>query len=241
MVVHAINKLEVRRYGYQCRYTGSPLQFFILHGNIFKTIEPHHFPLLRLKKLSLAGNNIEQVKSGALKNHEIENLDLSHNFLEVVESESLPLQDSLIILSIRNNNLTHIEHGSLSPSLQSLNLDHNRLRYIENEVLENLLSLKELTLSHNNFNVIPKISHLKKLVVFDISYNAISTLKEDTFKNMDDLKLVDFSNNRISSASVLEWINTPGKQPSLTVSLALNRLRDLILDNVSLQNQTLAL
>ena len=241
MVVHAINKLEVRRYGYQCRYAGSPLQFFILHGNIFKTIEPYHFPLLRLKKLSLAGNNIEQVKSGALKNHEIENLDLSHNFLEVVESESLPLQDSLIILSIRNNNLTHIEHGSLSPSLQSLNLDHNRLRYIENEVLENLLSLKELTLSHNNFNVIPKISHLKKLVVFDISYNAISTLKEDTFKNMDDLKLVDFSNNRISSASVLEWINTPGKQPSLTVSLALNRLRDLILDNVSLQNQTLAL
>ena len=243
-IIRALNKLENTQYAYLCFYSNSPLQYFILYGNILQTIDSNHFPVVPLKRMSLVNNQIEFVKPWAFRSHEIENLDLSDNLLEAIESESLPLKNASKVITIRNNRLSHIDPGSFSPSLETLNLDNNKLRYIQDEVLEDLVNLKELTLSHNNFNVFPKIDHLTQLVIFDISHNKITTFKKGIFEKMDKLRFVDLSNNQITSDLVLEWISIPNKQPTLTVSLALNRLRNVNLDNVgkaSLQNQTFVL
>ena len=242
MIVRAINKLEITEEFYQCRYEDLSLQHLILYGNVLKNIESYHFPVMDpLKRLSLVNNKIESLKKHAFVNHDIENFDLSDNLLELIEGSSFPLYRSTKVITLKNNKLTHIEPESFPESLEILHLDRNRLRYIQDDVLQPLHYLKEFTLSHNNLNNLPNIEPLKQLVSFDISYNAISTVKKDTFKNMNNLKFVDLSNNRINDVMIFKWIYTPQQQPNLIVSLAFNRLKELNVDGVVLQNQTLVL
>ncbi|KAJ3659748.1 hypothetical protein Zmor_011421 [Zophobas morio] len=242
MIVRAINQLEITEEAYECRYEDLSLQHLILYGNILKTVGPYHFPITDpLKRLSLVNNQIESLQEYAFVNYDIENLDLSDNLLELIVGSSFPLRRSTKVITLKNNRLTHIEPESFPETLETLHLDKNKLRYIQDEVLQPLINLKVFTLSHNNLNNLPKVKHMKQLVSFDISNNAISTIKKDTFKNMKNLKFVDLSNNRITDAMIFKWIYTPQKQPHLTVSLAFNRLKELNVDGVVLQNQTFVL
>ena len=242
MIVRAIKHLEITEEFYECRYENLSLQHLILYGNVLKSVEPYHFPIMDpLKRLSLVNNQIESLKKYAFINHDIENFDLSDNLLELIEGSSFPLFRSTRVIALKNNKLTHIEPRSFPESLETLHLDRNRLRYIQDEVLQPLNNLKEFTLSHNNLNSLPNIEPLKQLVSFDISYNTISTVKKDTFKNMKNLKFLDLSNNRINNPMILKWIYTPQEQPKLTVSLAFNRLKDVDLHGGVSQNQTLVL
>ncbi|KAJ3659751.1 hypothetical protein Zmor_011424 [Zophobas morio] len=240
MIVNAIGDLQ-RSHATRCTYQKMALKYFTLYGNNIPKIEENHFPNFPLKMFSLVNNKIESIGKRAFADHKIENIDISDNLMEVIVSNSLPLTNVTKVVTIKNNKLTHIEPRSFPTSLKSLNLDGNKLRYIEEEALENLVDLQELSLSRNKFATIPKIKFLKQLLVFDISFNEIVTIQKGTFKDMRKLKLLDLSNNNIQSPTVLEWLITPGKQPSLTISLALNRLRDLDLQGVSLEKQSLTL
>ena len=240
MIINAIGDLQ-RSPLITCAYKKMALKYFTLYGNNLPKIEVNHFPDLPLKMFSLVNNKIESIGKGAFFGQEIENIDISDNLMEAIISDSLPSTNVTKVVTIKNNKLTHIEPGSLPTSLKSLNLDGNNLRYIEEEVLENLINLKELILSRNKFSSLPKVTFLKQLLVFDISSNEIETIKKGTFKDMSKLKLLDLSNNNIGSPIVLEWLIIPGKQPSLTISLALNYLKDLNLRRVSLEDQSLVM
>ncbi|XP_063923410.1 protein phosphatase 1 regulatory subunit 7-like [Zophobas morio] len=237
IIVRSINQLKPQR-SWKCDYHESSLKYFTLYANKLKVIEKDQLPRIALKLFSLVNNGIESVKPYAFY-HQIEEIDLSENLLEVIENDSLPSESTSV--SIRNNKLAHIEADGFPKGLKNLNLAGNQLRYIPPEVLKNVKNLTELTLSHNKFNSLPPIKHLEQLVVFDISFNSISTLERGTFEKMDNLKLIDLSDNNIHQSDVLQLLSTPGKQPSLTVSLALNRLSNLELENLSLQTQTFVL
>lgn len=240
IIIHSINNLE-KTHNYECLYASSPLKYLSLYGNELKQIERYQFPLIQLKTFSLVNNKIEFIQEKALRYNDVENLDLSDNLLETIEYMALPLTGTTKSITIRNNKLTHIEPNSFSPSLLSLNLDKNNLRYLQNNVLDKLVKLQELTLSRNKFQEIPDVSKLKQLVLFDMSFNEIKSVEKWTFKDMENLQMVDLSNNIIASHYILNWLDVPNKQPTLTISLAFNRLRTLNLDNLSLQNKTLIL
>ncbi|KAJ3631913.1 hypothetical protein MTP99_013014 [Tenebrio molitor] len=240
IIIRAINQIEMS-YAFECSYNRSPLKYFGMYGNELKTIEEYHFPVFPMVKFSLVNNKIEAIKGGSFTHHKVENIDLSDNAMEVIESEALPMTSVTKIVTIKNNKLTHIEPGSFPASLQSLNLDRNKLRYLQKEILEGLVNLQELTLSHNKFNEIPNISHLKDLVVFDISSNAISSIKSGTFASMAKLQALDLSNNKLYDSSILSKLHVPEKQPTLEISLALNHLRNLNLKNVPLEKKTIIL
>ena len=236
-IVRAISELKLAR-SVRCTYRDTPLKYFTLYGNNLKVIEQNNFPVLPLKVLSLVNNKLEAVRALSFDSHPIEDIDLSDNFLEVIERRALPLTNVTKIITVKNNRLSHIEDHSFPLALESLNLDGNRLRYMQPEVLSNLLALKELALSHNNFREMPPIKHLTELIVFDISFNFITNVEDGIFKNMNKLKLIDLSNNNIAQPDILKSLNTVRSQPMLTISLALNRLKDLDFGNVSFQRQT---
>ncbi|EFA02284.1 carboxypeptidase N subunit 2 [Tribolium castaneum] len=238
-VINAISSLELT-VAFQCTFTNSPLQYVTFYGNLMPNIEAYHFPVFGMKKFTLVNNQIETIKDGAFKYHDIENMDLSDNLMENIEAGALPQSSQTKIITIRNNKLTHIEVGSFPSTLESLNLDWNKFRLIQEEVFANVLNLKELTLSHNNFNQIPKINFLTQLVIFDISFNAISTIPSNVFKDMTKLKLLDLSNNDIKSPVLLQQLQIPVNQ-EVIISLGLNRLRSLNLTGVSLEGKTLVL
>lgn len=82
---------------------------------------------------------------------------------------------------------------------------------------------------------------MNKLKFFDISDNNIKTVPDRLFEQMDDLILLDLGGNQIKSFDSLESIISPNKQPSLTISLAMNRLVYLKTSRIDLQEQTLIL
>ncbi|XP_044254148.1 keratocan-like [Tribolium madens] len=240
IIIGSINQLEMT-YHYECLYASSPLKYLSLYGNEMKRIERYHFPLIPLKTFNLVNNKIESIRAEALTHNDVETLDLSDNFLQTIEYSSLPLTRTTKVIAIRNNKLTHIEPKSFPSSLLSLHLDNNNLWHLQDGVLGNLVKLQELTLSHNKFKEIPDLSYLKQLVIFDMSHNEIKFVEKWTFKNMENLQIVDLSNNVIASHFILKWLDVPNKQPTLTISLAFNRLRYLDLENLPLQNKTFIL
>ncbi|XP_063923411.1 decorin-like [Zophobas morio] len=236
VIIRSVNELK-SHVSWTCDYE-SPLKYLTLYRNKLKVIGKNQLPRHSLKLLSLVNNEIESVKPDAFYD-QVEEIDLSENLLEVIERHSLPSDSKSV--SVRNNKLVHIEADALPKGLTNLNLAGNELRYIPYEVLKDLKNLTELALNHNKFSSLPPIKHLEHLVVFDISFNSVSTLERGTFEKMDNLQLIDLSNNKIHQYDVLQVLNTPGKQPYLKVSLALNNLKELQLNNLSLQHQTFVL
>lgn len=239
-VINSINNLK-KTYGAQCSYENYSLDYLNFFGNELGQIEPYHFPILTLKRLSLVNNKIEAIKANAFQFNRIREFDASENFLEVIESQSLPSTATTEIITLIKNRISHIELQSFGSNLKILRLDHNKLRYLQEYALDDLKNLVELSLSYNKFTEIPNVTRLKKLKIFDIAYNEIKTVSAQVFAQMEDLTLLDISGNKIQSSYILDSIILPNKQSSLTVSLAMNSLTYLNTSGLRLQKQTFIL
>jgi hypothetical protein len=227
---------ELRQLFGTCDFVSS-LEILHFYNNDLKILKTNTIPKLKLKKLSLANNNIEYVEPLFIdSDNKIDTIDLSDNKLEAIEQGVFVYFGKLIVtktLILRNNRLSHIQIGSLPETLKSLNLDGNNLRLIQDEALANLHDLQELILSRNHLYDIPNISNLTKLGVIDFSYNSITKIDNKLFRNFTELYFINLSSNKIYQATLSDFSFLARKDRPLFVALGFNLLSDFKFDNVT--------
>ncbi|OJJ22385.1 hypothetical protein BKI52_06800 [marine bacterium AO1-C] len=129
---------------------------------------PAHLPT-QLKKLVLAGNQIQQIENlEQLK--QLNFLDLSHN--QISNIENLDQLKQLSYLDLSYNQITKIKNLEQLSQLKQLQLHKNQITKIEN--LGPLQQLTELNLSENrNTAVIKQVAYFKQLEKVDLSDNQV--------------------------------------------------------------------
>ncbi|CAH1272480.1 LRRC70 [Branchiostoma lanceolatum] len=115
-----------------------------MNNNCIKTVGSWFERLVKLEKLYLSWNEIEEIEENALQPlRQLEYLDLMHNRLRTVEERYFSGLTKLKNLHMSYNNISHIAGRSFDqlPSLVSVSLDHNQLSALSPELLKRLTSL----------------------------------------------------------------------------------------------------
>lgn len=115
-------------------------------------------PLASMKKLNLSYNKINSLLRSSDENFEVkslENVDLSHNLIQVLHPLIFTSFPSLMHLNL-SNNIIHTVASTcfLLPSLSSLNLSNNKISDISTLMMQSLIRLKHLFFSHNSISTL---------------------------------------------------------------------------------------
>ncbi|KAK9503608.1 hypothetical protein O3M35_010133 [Rhynocoris fuscipes] len=170
-----------------------------LDWNMFNNVTSNMLPLT----LNLSRNRIENiVQPTGYRPISVSTLDLSHNKLKQINSESFRLfNDSLRTLIFDYNELSELPERVfwMLKSLVILKIEHNKLKDIRENTFMNLEKLQVLDLSHNHISRIniKQFANLWNLRILDLSHNEISTIPGDSFQNTKLERLI-LKNNRFS-------------------------------------------
>ncbi|XP_044258886.1 vasorin [Tribolium madens] len=104
-----------------------------------------------LKHLDLSENLIETLGVEFRTLRSLEILNLSANFLTVIDSDSFSGLESLKCLDLSRNNLTRLDDALFEPlqALQYLNLSSNQLKILNERCFISLVKLQQLDVSFN--------------------------------------------------------------------------------------------
>lgn len=116
-----------------------------------RIVQLPEFNISTLRYLDLSGNEIETVGVEFRTLSNLEVLNLSANFLTVIDSGWFSGLGALKCLDLSANNLTQLEDESFEPleSLQYLNLSNNRLKILNERCFISLVKLQQLDVSLN--------------------------------------------------------------------------------------------
>lgn len=162
--------------------------------------------LISLLKLSLQSCEIGDIHKNAFIGLEnLEELDLSYNYLEDVP-DAIKTLNNLKKLILLGNNIMRLRSGSFNGlhSLIDLNLNVNEISVIEEDAFKGLEStVRDVRLHYNNLNTLPnvplrKLKHLSFLV---ISRNNIKNIPKDAFNGMNRLKILELDSNVLNFVS----------------------------------------
>ncbi len=168
-------------------------------SNLGLTIIPTELGLfINLQKLSLAYNNIAEIKNlNFLK--ELKWLDLSNNRIEEIHN-LYPLQQ-LTYLNLSNNRIKEIINLDPLQQLRYLELSCNQIKEIKN--LE-LSELKWLLLYGNQISKIENLNCLKKLIFLWLSQNRIA--KIENLSELQQLQTLGLADNQIPKIENLDTL-----------------------------------
>lgn len=126
--------------------------------------------------LNLASNNLKDIGHfWNFKDFEfIEELDLSDNQIQKIDSKMLSEHSELASLNLRKNLLKSFDYVDI-PELEELDLSQNKFQEI----------------NANTFKNVPEVIHV------NLSYNQINFIAEDSFIHVSNLKHLDLSHNKI--------------------------------------------
>ncbi|CEF63147.1 Leucine-rich repeat and Leucine-rich repeat, typical subtype and Leucine rich repeat 4-containing protein [Strongyloides ratti] len=178
------------------------LQILDIHSNKLSSIETTHLQTFdKLQSLNLSSNNF--LHSPTFKEfRNLEQIDLSHNFLTGLETLTFTENPKLTMLNFNYNNINNIERNSFNElnELKILLLAHNNISLIEKGMFTGIKNLQNLILHNNSINIIQKKSFdsLEKLTKLDLSYNNIEELDIGIFNKQQNLFILDLSNNKLS-------------------------------------------
>ncbi|KAI8764421.1 serine-rich adhesin for platelets [Biomphalaria glabrata] len=162
----------------------------ITHSNVIAldNTDPPFEHLKNLKSLSLAHNIFRTIDKQFINLTTLEDLDLSYNFIGIMQDRSL---SSLIYL-------------------KSLNLEHNRINTLSSEKFSGLDSLQNLVLSHNPISSIDTdtFQQLQNIETIKLQDAHIKSINPGWFHGLTRLKHIDLSNNSISSINDDSFVGT---------------------------------
>ncbi|KAL9914985.1 leucine-rich repeats and immunoglobulin-like domains protein lambik isoform 1-T8 [Glossina fuscipes fuscipes] len=180
------------------------LSKLILKRNQLDTM-PIFIGLSVLKHLNLAHNRIQRISSEALAAlPKLKSLDLSKNYLHILESSYFPQKMPLAHLLLNFNEISTIDDNALDnlPNLLDLELNGNRLLALPAGVFRNLAKLRKLSLNNNhleiNWSTFRGLHSLQKLF---LKSNNIRALQDGVFHVMHNIETIELDNNGISSLS----------------------------------------
>uniref|UniRef100_A0A1A9WDU3 Ig-like domain-containing protein n=1 Tax=Glossina brevipalpis TaxID=37001 RepID=A0A1A9WDU3_9MUSC len=180
------------------------LSKLVLKRNQLETM-PKFTELPVLKHLNLAHNRIQRISSEALMAlPKLKSLDLSKNYLHILESGYFPQKLPLAHLFLNFNEISTIDDNALDnlPNLLDLELNGNRLFTLPAGVFRNLAKLRKLSLNNNhleiNWSTFRGLHSLQKLF---LKSNNIRALQDGVFHVMHNIETIELDNNGISSLS----------------------------------------
>ncbi|XP_053614654.1 toll-like receptor 3 isoform X1 [Plodia interpunctella] len=137
---------------------------------------------LHLRKLCLSSNGIsEAMFINLIHQNELVYLDMSKNYIELLNSSSLRLPVTVSYLDLSSNLIQEIEPAAFHRvgHLETLRLSHNNLSNIDYGVFQGLLALKYLDLSFNN------ILNLNSKVLSDLQSLQFLSVRSNGMLHMD--------------------------------------------------------
>ncbi|XGW09434.1 hypothetical protein V3C99_011606, partial [Haemonchus contortus] len=160
----------------------------------------HHLQVLRLD-----GNRISHIRPNTFDETQLNNLHFLHldnNQISIIPNMAFA-RLRLIVLTLSNNRITHLEKLSLPPSLSILELRNNLLTQIPYLALKDKTALQVLDLDSNNISTLeynPEVQFKTELRLV-LRNNKIRTLTTTSLKSFRKFKELDLSYNQISSIS----------------------------------------
>ena len=217
-------------YPYDETITG--LQF---HGNSLSNIDKYTFSgrdnsseiFHNVKYLILSESKLASLPLGLFDAlSELNDLDLSHNILELLQPDIFSQLNTLQILYLEYNNLTQLVNGTFTGlnNLRELHLQNNNLQHLQSQSLTGLYNLRYLRLEQNALTTIhpdlfTNLQNLKILRLTDnnleqmpsgtftqhvhlqklhLDFNNLSQLESGTFTNHSALDLIDLNHNSLT-------------------------------------------
>lgn len=225
-----------------CRFPKIPSNFdFKLYGKLrtldLSDVELDTFGMdaLRnantLKTLIASNNRLTEVSPKFFANTvQIEELHLSKNAIQRIDSSALTSAKSLKILKLSYNQLTSVEQNCFSvPTLLTLDMSHNKLTTVHAHTFDGAINLKTLDLSYNPIGSLNTeiFSRLTNLEVVALKRTEITTIQPGTFSHQQNLISLDLSENKLVNLDFNQAI--PSVLPNIeSIDLSQNQLTDLI-------------
>uniref|UniRef100_A0A0K0EI48 LRRCT domain-containing protein n=1 Tax=Strongyloides stercoralis TaxID=6248 RepID=A0A0K0EI48_STRER len=178
------------------------LQILDFYNNKLSNIETSYLQTFdKLQSLNLSFNNF--LHSPIFKEfRNLEQIDLSHNFLTGLETLTFTENPKLTMLNFNYNNINNIERNSFNElnELKILLLAHNNISIIEKGMFTGIKNLQSLILNNNSINIIQKKSFdtLEKLTKLDLSNNYLKELDIGIFNRQRNLFILNLSNNKLT-------------------------------------------
>ncbi|VDM62386.1 unnamed protein product [Angiostrongylus costaricensis] len=179
------------------------LQVLRLDGNRISHIRANTFDETQLNNLHflhLDNNQIQLIPNMAFARLRLIVLTLSNNRITHLEKLSLP--SSISILELKNNLLTEIPYLALKDktALQVLDFDGNNISSLQYNPEVSFKTELNLVLRNNNIRSLSATSlkSFRKFKELDISYNQISSVHRSAFESISHIKALDLSYNSIA-------------------------------------------
>ncbi|XP_076804597.1 uncharacterized protein LOC143448660 isoform X1 [Clavelina lepadiformis] len=129
-------------------------------------------------------------------------MQCTSSFNQVIQRVPNPLPSDVVQLILDENNIRRIEHGSITDkgeSILSLSVRNNELIIIDNAALSPLTNLRLLNLKGNRLQLLTKemFSGVRQLQLLDLDQNFIGIVDCLTFRQMPELQQIRLSQNML--------------------------------------------
>ena len=212
--------------------------------------------LHHLRSLQLQGNAISSLHGSAIP-PSVQKLDLSHNMLKSISSDTFQGLGNLQFLKLSSNDIAEVEGcGAIDiagatnafsqlRNLATLSLDRNLLSSISGNCFRGLGHLFTLDLSSNEIETIQMTSfsdHLPQLATLNLAYNQLNTINGTRFRGLSCLSLLVMSANPVLTVTdqekFLSISNNFGWQSQFCCNGTPNAMDQAACDQIQRRTQT---
>uniref|UniRef100_A0AC35FRZ8 Uncharacterized protein n=1 Tax=Panagrolaimus sp. PS1159 TaxID=55785 RepID=A0AC35FRZ8_9BILA len=180
-------------------------ELWLEHAKIIQ-VGPNAFKPLKLKKLVLDNNPIQDIDAHAFKGLEstLQDLSVSMTKLSDIPTDAVAGLRALNVLNLKCNNIGNLTDVAFhnTPSLIEVNLACNQICNIGAEVFKNVKnSLQNLVLDNNCFTKVPTeaINGMTNLIALHMKYNKLKKLGSHQIINVKSLSMLTFTHNEIET------------------------------------------
>lgn len=138
-----------------------------------------------IRQLMLKNNNIKAVIAAFNFYNDLEYLDLTHNKLVALETNSFEVQVNLQVLKLSRNQISHVVNNTFAGlrNLKVLHLDENILETLPDRVFVYLKNIEEL----------------------DLTLNRISSIAPEAFFGLGSLRTLRLRDNKLTHVPTTSW------------------------------------
>lgn len=184
------------------------LRYLKLNHNFLKSLPRDVFKNTVLEHVDLSDNHLGIFPSSTLSQvgFTLRYLDVSHNYLEYLDSSMFQSFSFLLDLNLSHNLLTVLSDNTFSSlgRLRKLNLSFNSIKTNFKELFHNLPNLECLDLANVGLKSVPYLP-LANLTILNLTSNYINNYRESDMRMLQNLRIFILSYNRLTAILPSMW------------------------------------
>ncbi|KAJ8920391.1 hypothetical protein NQ315_005257 [Exocentrus adspersus] len=139
-----------------------------------------------LRRLSLKGNKIEEIKEGVFNDLDISTLDLSLNLIKTIHSNAFNDMPNLLNIQLADNQIDRWDKNWFknTPLLTRVSMQNNSISSLPNDAFKNLVGKKQF-------------GKLKLTINLVLSYNKINKIEPKAFSGLTEINNLWLDNNQL--------------------------------------------